>query len=112
MAARCESRRGSERESRLASLLDALARSEALALPGDLVPLRLFALAVDRNPRTIANDLTSSDLSRRLDWPPFRKARVGWVTTNAEIRTWYAGRRSTHPDAAVMQRLGRLRRAG
>lgn len=112
MAERRQSPRASVRESRFDRLLEVLSGTSTLALPGDLVPLRLFALAVDRSERTIANDLTSSDIARRLDWPAFRKARGGWVTTTEEIRSWYAGRRSTHPDAAVLRRLKQVRRVG
>ena len=55
-----------------------------------IVTLQAFAGMVDLSHRTIANDLTARDRSRRARWPEFRKVgRRRWLTTTDAIRAWH-----------------------
>ena len=98
---------------RMASAARRLASSDALAGVADLVTLEAFAFTCGVSPRTIANDLTSCDIARRLAWPEFRKGGQGWLTTTAFVRRWFDARPSTYPTGAVGERLAAaIRRVG
>jgi hypothetical protein len=64
-------------------------RLEAAQVWQWIVTLQAFAGMVDLSHRTIANDLTARDRSRRARWPEFRKVGRRWLTTTDAIRAWH-----------------------
>jgi hypothetical protein len=98
----------------LAPVLEAIRRLEGQLAERSLgwVSLERFAAAAGLAAKTIRNDLTSSDVTRRRRWPRFVRTPAGtWCTTERDIEAWRASLPSNYGGLEVEDRLSRRRSA-